>query len=201
MGTSGVTRVGRDNRRRAFSRATVLTLLLVLAAAACSKPNNGGSTPTPVLSTAAPSPTTAVTASATPARTPSPTPSAKPAPSPTPRPSVSPTASAAIEIPPSVTSGSTYTTTVGQVLTLTLGIDSGYAWAFTTQPNAAVLAVTNQQILPPASPLASGSSAGLSRFRVTFKAVAPGTTTFALNETQSGNPQPLYMYSLTVVVP
>jgi predicted secreted protein len=194
----------RGTRRTGLTgpRAAVLTVLLLLGAAACSKaPTNTQSTPTPVIS-AAPSPTPKVTATVAASPSAVKTPVASPTTSPRPVPTSTATSGVTTTVQISSTSGSSLNAKVGQVLTLTLAqaSDGGYTWAFTTQPNSAILAVSNQQTLPPASPLPAGSAGGSTRYRATFTAVAPGTTSFTLNETQSGNPQAAMTYSLTVVV-
>lgn len=178
-------------------RMVVLAVFCLLAAAGCSK-SAVTAPPTPstiIQSPVSPSPSVTVTATAKPSPSPSPRVS--------PRPSATTTAAAAVTptVQISEASGSTKTVKQGQVLTLTLqqSSDGGYAWAFATQPNSAVLALQGQQTLPPASPLPAGSVGGSTRFRATFQAVGPGTTSFTLNEARGTEP-PIQTYSLTVTV-
>ncbi|HLI55518.1 MAG TPA: hypothetical protein VKY26_00670 [Actinomycetota bacterium] len=187
----------RDGRKRwvlGLARLGLIALLAPLVAAGCGKksPTTTQSSSPPSITTPTTPAVTVTTTSPSPAPTLTPSPSAKPSPTPTTT-TVVPPVTATVQI--NAASGSSMTAKVNQILSLTLGQDSGAAWNFVTLPNNGVLAVVNQQSFLP-TPAPSGVT---EEFRVTFKAISAGTTGFALNESVGSAP-PTMAYSVTITV-
>lgn len=189
----------RDGRKRwvlGLARLGLIALLAPLVAAGCGKksPTTTQSSSPPSITTPTTPAVTATTTSPSPAPTLTPSPSVKPSPtSATTTITVVPPVTATVQI--NAASGSSMTAKVNQILSLTLGQDSGAAWNFVTLPNNGVLAVVNQQSFLP-TPAPSGVT---EEFRVTFKAISAGTTGFALNESVGSAP-PTMAYSVTITV-